>query len=93
MSALDDYHEKELARRWMSMTPLEEAGQKAIAELEVELITLRCCCKCAHSDHDYYDNWWCELDPETDIPGGEPSVDPHENCHWDPSCWVNKEVK
>ena len=62
---------------------------KAAAETyKKERDALHCCCKCFNSDHDYRDEWWCEFDEDSGIPGDDPRVDPHETCHFTPSRWT-----
>jgi hypothetical protein len=60
-----------------------------IAALKAEIDSLRCCCKCVHSDHDApsFGNWWCEFDPEPMNPNEYSTIEPHENCHFSPSRW------
>jgi len=62
-------------------------AQPRVARLEAEVESLRCCCKCMHSDHDMHNNWWCEFDPEPMNPNEYSTIEPHENCHFSPSKW------
>jgi hypothetical protein len=68
---------------------LAQERNEAVRELQAEVESLRCCCKCMHSDHDApsYGNWWCEFDPEPMNPGEYSTIEPHENCHFSPSRW------
>jgi hypothetical protein len=69
---------------------LAQERNEAVRELQAEIASLRCCCKCIHSDHDMHSNWWCELDPEPMNPNEFSTIEPHENCHFSPSRWTYK---
>ena len=64
--------------------------QRKVAELWAERDTLRCCCKCIHSDHDMHRNWWCQFDPEPMNPNEYSTIEEHENCHFTPSRWSER---